>query len=106
MVGLLFGPDIALIFTPTNNICSHGLTISAFVHLNPTIQKLKSHQLPTPCHLFSYIKREMKNKERKKKERRKETAEIKIEFRLSLLQMIITFDKKLRLRRAMRPHKA
>jgi hypothetical protein len=43
-------------------------------------KKLKSHRLPTPYHLFSYIKREMRDRERKKKERRRETTEIKTEI--------------------------
>jgi hypothetical protein len=36
------------------------------------LKKLKSHGLPTFCHLFSYIKREMRDiekEERKKKKR-------------------------------------
>jgi hypothetical protein len=45
-------------------------------------------------HLFSSIKREMKNRERKKKEIR-ETEEIKIKIRPSQLQTAIIFDKKL-----------
>jgi hypothetical protein len=50
-------------------------------------QKLKSHELPTLCHIFSYIKNEMGDRERKKKEikrkkernkkERKETEEMK-----------------------------
>jgi hypothetical protein len=39
------------------------------------IKKLKSHVLSTAFHLFSYIKREMKEieRERRKKEERRET---------------------------------
>jgi hypothetical protein len=42
--------------------------------------KLKSHGLPTYCHLFSYIKKRDERQREKKKERR-ETEEIKIEIR-------------------------
>jgi hypothetical protein len=45
-------------------------------------------------------------KKRKKKEERRETKEIKTEIRPSQLQTVITFDRKLRLRRAMRSRKA
>jgi hypothetical protein len=46
------------------------------------IQKLKSHVLSTAFHLFSYIKREMKEieRERRKKEERRETKKIKIKI--------------------------
>jgi hypothetical protein len=46
------------------------------------LQKLKFHGFPTHCHIFSYIKREMRDKERKKinKKERRETKEIKIEI--------------------------
>jgi hypothetical protein len=44
------------------------------------IQKQKSHGLPTPFQLFSYIKREMRDRERKKKERKDQTEEIKTEI--------------------------
>jgi hypothetical protein len=44
------------------------------------IQKQKSHGLPTPFHMFSYIKREMKDRERKKKERKDQIEEIKTEI--------------------------
>jgi hypothetical protein len=73
------------------------------------IQKQKSHELLTPFHLFSYIKSEMRDKEEKEernKKQRRETEEIKIEIRPSQLQTAITFDRKLRLRRAMRSQKA
>jgi hypothetical protein len=53
--------------------------------------------------MFSYIKREMRDRERKKKERRDQIEEIKTEIRPSQLQMAITFNRKLRLRRATRP---
>jgi hypothetical protein len=43
--------------------------------------------------------------ERKKREERREPVEIKIEIRPSQLQMIITFDRKLQLRRSTRPRK-
>jgi hypothetical protein len=43
--------------------------ISPFVHPNSTIEKLKSHGLPIPFNLFSYIKRE--KEERKKKREQK-----------------------------------
>jgi hypothetical protein len=40
--------------------------------------KTKFHELPIPFHLFSYIKREMREKEeRRKKKERRETEEIK-----------------------------
>jgi hypothetical protein len=75
-----------MIFAPTNNIYFHGLTISSFVHPNPIIHKFKSYGLPTPYHLFSYIKRKMRDKERKEKERRRETTtEIKTEISPSQL---------------------
>jgi hypothetical protein len=47
----------------------------------------------------------MRDRERKKKERTYQIEEIKIEIRPSQLQTAITFDRKLRLRRATRPQK-
>jgi hypothetical protein len=38
---------LSLIFAPTDNICSHELTNSPFVHLNPTIQNHNS-KIKTP----------------------------------------------------------
>jgi hypothetical protein len=70
------------------------------------IQKQKSHGLPTLFHLFSYINREMRDRERKKKERRDQIEQIKIEIRPSQVQTVITFDRKLRLRRVTRSRKA
>jgi hypothetical protein len=69
-----------IICVPTN---CQIFSITPFVHVNPTIKKLKLKNknpgLPTHCHLFSYITRETRDKERKKKELR-ETEEIKIEI--------------------------
>jgi hypothetical protein len=102
---------LTFFFASTNNICSHGLqylfTVHSFQSNDPKtkIQKLKSHELPTIFHLFSYIKREMRERQREKEERR-ETEEIKIEIQPSQLQTTITFDRKLRLRHATRPHKS
>jgi hypothetical protein len=66
------------------------LIVRSFQSNDPKIkiQKLKSHRLPTPFHLFLYIKRDERDKERKKKEERnkkerRETEEMKIEIRLS-----------------------
>jgi hypothetical protein len=67
--------------SPSMTFCSHELSdfffISLFIHLNPNIKiyKQKFHKLPTNYHLFSYIKREMRDKrekEERKKERKKE----------------------------------
>jgi hypothetical protein len=66
------------------------------------IQKLKSHGLPTPFHLFSYIKGEMRDIERKKSQ----IEEIKIEIQPSQLQMAIIFYWNFQLRRATRLQKA
>jgi hypothetical protein len=74
------------------DICSHGLFISPFVHHNPTIQNS-----PTSFHLFLYIK---KKDEREIERERREKEKIKTEIRPSQFQTAITFDKKLRLRRA------
>jgi hypothetical protein len=79
-----FGSDRSI---SVNDICSHGLSdffyltvrSSQFNDPKVKIQKLKSHGLPTHCHLFLYIKREMRDKERKKKQRR-EIEEIKIKI--------------------------
>jgi hypothetical protein len=65
---------------------------------------MRSHRLSTHCHLFSYIKRD--ERQREKEERNKRENRKKIEIRLSLFQMAITFDRKLRLRRATQSHKA
>jgi hypothetical protein len=78
---------LGLIFALINVICYHQyhlllwiahLTVRSSQSNEPKIkiQKLKSHELPTQCHLFSYIKRNMRDRERKKKERR-ETEENK-----------------------------
>jgi hypothetical protein len=81
----LFGSDR---FISTNDICSHGLSeffISPFFHPNVTIKKSKfKNEVPwitTHRHLFSYIKGDMRDRERKKKRDRRETEEIKNEIR-------------------------
>jgi hypothetical protein len=43
-------------------------------------QKLKSHELPTTCHLFSYIKRKMRDGERERRKKEEERHEIKTEI--------------------------
>jgi hypothetical protein len=94
----------------TNNICSHRLSdfVHLAIHLSPSNdpkikikKKLKSHRLPTSCHLFLYIKREMRDRERKKE--RREIKEVKTEIQPSQFQTAITFERKLRLRHATRP---
>jgi hypothetical protein len=83
----LFGSDR---FISTNDIRSHRLldffyfTVrsSQFNDRKIKIQKIKSHGLPTHCHLFSYIKREMRqrDKEERNKRDKREIEEIKTEI--------------------------
>jgi hypothetical protein len=70
-----FGSDICF-FTPTNNICSHDCpshrSLIPIQRFKNKKLKLKSNGLPTTFHLFSYIKREMREKKeiRQKRDRR------------------------------------
>jgi hypothetical protein len=85
-------------FAPTD--CPSYRSLILIKYSKNKYLKTKFHGLPTPFHLFSYIKREMREKEeRRKKKERRETEEIKTEIRPSQLQTTITFDRKLRLRR-------
>jgi hypothetical protein len=74
------------------------------------IQKQKSHGLPTPFQLFSYIKREMRERQRRERRKKKETNKRdkrnKNQNQTISTSNGITFDRKLRLRRATRPRKA
>jgi hypothetical protein len=36
------------------------------------IKKTKSHGLPTPCHLFSYIRREMRDREKEERKKKRD----------------------------------
>jgi hypothetical protein len=50
---------------------SSSIRSSQSNNLKIKIKKLKSHRLPTYCHLFSYIKREMRDREKERKKRDK-----------------------------------
>jgi hypothetical protein len=74
-----------MIFAPTNNICSHGLSISLFVHPNPTNQKSKFKNLNSTDYksiviCFIYKKRDKRQREKEKKKERRETKKIKIKI--------------------------
>jgi hypothetical protein len=85
------------------------LAVRSFQSNDPKIkiQIQKSHGLPTPfLFIFIYKKRDERRREKEEKKRRYHIKEIKTEIRPSQLQTTITFDRKLRLRRSMRPRKA
>jgi hypothetical protein len=72
------------------------------------IQRSKNQNLKTKIsriiHIFSsvfiYKKRDERVTERERRKKKRETIEIKTEIRPSQLQAVITFDRKLRLKRA------